>query len=50
MRPFGDGVHGLPRLVRDMARTLDKAKLIIEGEKDGGRSTSWKNSSRHCHT
>ncbi len=34
MRPFGDGVHGLPRLVRDMARTLGKeAKLVIEGEK-----------------
>lgn len=34
MRPFGDGVHGLPRLVRDMARSLGKeAKLIIEGER-----------------
>lgn len=34
MRPFGDGVHGLPRMVRDMARTLGKeAKLIVEGEK-----------------
>jgi len=34
MRPFGDGVHGLPRLVRDMARTLGKeAKLVIEGDK-----------------
>jgi two-component system sensor histidine kinase and response regulator WspE len=34
MRPFADGVHGLPRLVRDMARTLSKeARLVIEGEK-----------------
>jgi two-component system sensor histidine kinase and response regulator WspE len=34
MRPFGDGVHGLPRMVRDMARTLGKeAKLVVEGEK-----------------
>lgn len=33
MRPFGDGVHGLPRLVRDMARSLDKeVKLVIIGE------------------
>src|SRR5207302_198368 len=24
MRPFGDGVHGLPRMVRDMARSLGK--------------------------
>jgi two-component system sensor histidine kinase and response regulator WspE len=33
MRPFGDGVHGLTRLVRDMARSLGKeAKLIVEGE------------------
>ncbi|WP_439623081.1 hybrid sensor histidine kinase/response regulator [Gemmata sp.] len=34
MRPFGDGVHGLPRMVRDMSRTLGKeAKLVVEGEK-----------------
>jgi two-component system sensor histidine kinase and response regulator WspE len=33
MRPFGDGIHGLARLVRDMARSLGKeAKLIVEGE------------------
>jgi two-component system sensor histidine kinase and response regulator WspE len=33
MRPFGDGVHGLPRLVRDMARSLGKeARVVIEGE------------------
>ena len=33
MRPFGDGIHGLPRLVRDMARSLGKeAKLIVDGE------------------
>jgi two-component system sensor histidine kinase and response regulator WspE len=33
MRPFGDGIHGLPRLVRDMARSLGKeAKLVVEGE------------------
>ena len=33
MRPFGDGVHGLPRMVRDMARSLGKeAKLVIVGE------------------
>lgn len=33
MRPFGDGTHGLPRLVRDMARTLNKqVRLVIQGE------------------
>lgn len=33
MRPFGDGIHGLPRLVRDMSRSLGKEiKLVIEGE------------------
>jgi two-component system sensor histidine kinase and response regulator WspE len=33
MRPFGDGSHGLPRLVRDMARSLGKqARLVVEGE------------------
>ena len=33
MRPFADGVHGLPRLVRDMARSLGKkARLEIRGE------------------
>ncbi|MCI0702569.1 MAG: hybrid sensor histidine kinase/response regulator [Planctomycetia bacterium] len=33
MRPFGDGVHGLPRLVRDMARSLGKeARLVVAGE------------------
>src|SRR5205814_2987094 len=34
MRPFADGTHGLPRMVRDMARTLGKqARLVVEGEK-----------------
>jgi two-component system sensor histidine kinase and response regulator WspE len=34
MRPFGDGIHGLSRLVRDMARSLGKeAKLIVDGER-----------------
>ncbi len=33
MRPFRDGVQGLPRLVRDMARQLGKkAQLEIQGE------------------
>ncbi len=33
MRPFGDGVHRLPRMVRDLARTLGKqAHLEIIGE------------------
>jgi two-component system sensor histidine kinase and response regulator WspE len=33
MRPFGDGTHGFPRLVRDMARSLGKeARLVIDGE------------------
>jgi two-component system, chemotaxis family, sensor histidine kinase and response regulator WspE len=33
MRPFGDGVRGLPRMVRDMARTLVKsATLVLLGE------------------
>ena len=33
MRPFGDAVQGLPRLVRDLARSLGKqVKLEITGE------------------
>jgi two-component system, chemotaxis family, sensor histidine kinase and response regulator WspE len=33
MRPFGDGVHRFPRMVRDLARTLGKkAHLEIIGE------------------
>jgi two-component system sensor histidine kinase and response regulator WspE len=33
MRPFRDGVHGLARVVRDMARGLGKqARLVIAGE------------------
>lgn len=33
MRPFGDGTQHLPRLVRDMARTLGKqVRLVIRGE------------------
>jgi len=33
MQPFGDGVGGFPRLVRDVARKLDKdVKLEIEGK------------------
>lgn len=33
MRPFADGLHGFPRLVRDLARSLDKqARLEILGE------------------
>ncbi|TFW28047.1 hybrid sensor histidine kinase/response regulator, partial [Massilia arenosa] len=32
MRPFGDGVHAFPRMVRDLARSLGKeARLVIEG-------------------
>ena len=33
MRPFRDGVQAFPRMVRDLARNLDKeAQLIIKGE------------------
>ena len=33
MRPFGDGVHGFPRMVRDISRSLAKdVQLLIEGE------------------
>ena len=33
MRPFGDGVHGFQRLVRDLARKLDKeVRLEISGQ------------------
>ncbi|HEY1186790.1 MAG TPA: hybrid sensor histidine kinase/response regulator, partial [Gemmata sp.] len=33
MRPFGDGLHGLARMVRDMARALGKeARLVVVGE------------------
>jgi two-component system sensor histidine kinase and response regulator WspE len=32
MRPFADGAHGFPRLVRDLARTLGRqARLEIDG-------------------
>ncbi len=32
MRPFSDGVQGFPRLVRDVARSLDKqVELVIRG-------------------
>ena len=37
MRPFGDGVEGFPRLVRDLARQLGKqVQLEIVGTNDGG--------------
>ena len=33
MRPFGDGVHGFPRMVRDISRSLQKdVRLVVEGE------------------
>ncbi len=33
MRPFGDCVHGLPRMVRDLGRQLGKqVRLLISGE------------------
>lgn len=33
MRPFGDGVHGFPRMVRDISRSLGKdVQLVIQGE------------------
>ncbi|MDK2955642.1 MAG: two-component system, chemotaxis family, sensor histidine kinase and response regulator WspE [Desulfovibrionales bacterium] len=33
MRPFGDGVHGFPRLIRDIAKSLNKkAVLKIKGK------------------
>jgi two-component system sensor histidine kinase and response regulator WspE len=33
MRPFGDCAHGLPRMVRDLARQLGKqVRLVISGE------------------
>ncbi|MBP3954569.1 hybrid sensor histidine kinase/response regulator [Gemmata sp. G18] len=33
MRPFSDGVHGFPRLARDMARALGKeVRFVIAGE------------------
>ena len=33
MRPFADGVHGFPRMVRDLARDLGKqARLEIQGQ------------------
>lgn len=32
MRPFADGVHGFPRMVRDVARQLNKTvEFVIEG-------------------
>jgi two-component system sensor histidine kinase and response regulator WspE len=36
MRPIADGLRGLPRLVRDLARTLGKeARLIVTGGQTG---------------
>lgn len=32
MRPFGDGTHGFPRMVRDVAKTLGKeVQFVIDG-------------------
>ena len=36
MRPLADGIHGFPRLVRDVSRQLNKqVQLIIKGEQTG---------------
>lgn len=36
MRPFGEGIKGFPRLVRDVARQLGKSvRLEVEGESTG---------------
>jgi two-component system sensor histidine kinase and response regulator WspE len=36
MRPLADGIRGLPRLVRDLARTLGKqARLVVAGGQTG---------------
>ncbi|MCE9630610.1 MAG: hybrid sensor histidine kinase/response regulator [Planctomycetia bacterium] len=36
MRPLADGIRGFPRLVRDVARTLDKqVRLEVRGEQTG---------------
>ncbi|MFM8805610.1 MAG: response regulator, partial [Planctomycetia bacterium] len=36
MRPLADGIRGLPRLVRDLARTLGKqARLEVRGDQTG---------------
>jgi two-component system sensor histidine kinase and response regulator WspE len=36
MRPFTEGIHGLPRMVRDLARSLGKqARLEIHGAQTG---------------
>ncbi|HEY4177786.1 MAG TPA: Hpt domain-containing protein [Kofleriaceae bacterium] len=36
MRPFSDGVHAFPRLVRDLGRKLDKqVQLVISGDTVG---------------
>lgn len=34
MRPFGDGIHGFPRMVRDVARGLGKeVQFVVDGAK-----------------
>ncbi len=34
MRPFGDGIHGFPRMVRDIARGLGKeVQFVVDGAK-----------------
>ena len=36
MRPLADGIHGFPRLVRDVSRQLNKQlRLVVNGEQTG---------------
>ena len=36
MRPLADGIHGFPRLVRDVSRQLNKqVRLVVNGEQTG---------------
>ena len=42
MRPFGDGLGGMARMVRDLGRSLGKqVRLEIEGESTRSTATSW---------
>ena len=52
MRPFADGVHGFPRLVRDMARSLGKEVAARRSTASRPRwtATSWRSSNRRCRT
>ena len=51
MRPFGDGVHGLPRLVRDMVGPWERRRSSSStASRPRSIATSWRSSNRRSRT